>query len=273
MAVKDLARQVDERSTADGGGRLELERAHVSPWWHVGVGCGLAVLTYAVMLGDGHTIFVFAGKEQLFEHMSAWLFLLSSLLAWACWVRSRRQAATVPPLRRLSYVLLALLFFVAFGEELSWGQHYFGFDTPEAIGKINQQEELNLHNLTFIDSNDDEGKKRGWAGKLLNSNRLFDYFMLGLFVVAPWGSLLWPAFGRLYQSLGGPKMSPALALPMGFNIALSVVSLVYLVDNGFRHMATSEIRELNYALLCFLGMLWLWAVERQRQEREKAPST
>lgn len=276
MAVKDLARQADERvASDDDGGRavsdgrehLEAERGHISPKWHVGVGCLVAVLTYGVMLGDGHTIFAFAGKEQFFEHMSAWLFLLSSLLALACWRRSRGQETAVPPLRRASYVLLAIFFFVAFGEELSWGQHYFGFATPEAIEHLNQQEELNLHNLAFVDSNDDSGKKRGLMGKLLNSNRLFDYFMLGLFMVVPLGGRLWPAFGAFYKGLGPPLMALTLALPLGLNAILSVISEVYLVDNTFRHMATSEIRELNYALLCFLGMLWLWAVERQRQLR------
>lgn len=41
----------------------------------------------------------------------------------------------------------ALLCFFALGEELSWGQHIFGFDTPSAINEINAQRELNLHNI------------------------------------------------------------------------------------------------------------------------------
>ncbi len=245
------------------------EAVAVSCWPWVILGCVVACLSYAVMLGDGHTIFVFAGKEQLFEHLSAWLFLLSCLLASAAWVRSRRQGEGVPPLRRGCYILLALFFFVAFGEELSWGQHYLGFSTPAALEGLNQQEELNLHNLTFVDSNDASGKKRSLAGKLFNSNRLFDYFMIGLFLAAPAGFRLWPWFGRLYGSLGGPLMALPLALPLLLNIALSVVTEVWLVDNGFRHMATSEIRELNYAMLCFLGMAWLLAVERWREERSQ----
>lgn len=232
----------------------------------------VACLTYGVMLGDGHTIFVFAGKEQLFEHMSAWLFLLSSLLSLACWVRSRRQPGPLPPLRRLSYGLLAFFFFVAFGEELSWGQHYLKFSTPAAIEGLNQQEEFNLHNLSFVDSNDDEGKRRGLAAKLLNSNRLFDYFMLGLFFVAPLLDTFWLWFRRLYSALGPPLMALALMAPLLLNAALSLVSEVWLADNVFRHMAVSEIRELNYAVLCFFGMLWLLSVERLRH-RKSAPAS
>ena len=34
------------------------------------------------------------------------------------------------------------------GEELSWGQHLFGWSTPEALGELNDQNETNLHNMS-----------------------------------------------------------------------------------------------------------------------------
>ncbi len=33
------------------------------------------------------------------------------------------------------------------GEELSWGQHLFGWQTPEMMERINDQQETNLHNV------------------------------------------------------------------------------------------------------------------------------
>jgi hypothetical protein len=44
-------------------------------------------------------------------------------------------------------LLLALLCLVFAGEELSWGQRLFGFETPECVRAVNEQDELNLHNL------------------------------------------------------------------------------------------------------------------------------
>jgi hypothetical protein len=41
--------------------------------------------------------------------------------------------------------LLGSIYFA--GEEISWGQHYFGIQTPESYGKLNYQGEMNLHNL------------------------------------------------------------------------------------------------------------------------------
>ena len=36
------------------------------------------------------------------------------------------------------------------GEEISWGQHYFGWATPESWISVNDQQETNLHNTAAI---------------------------------------------------------------------------------------------------------------------------
>jgi hypothetical protein len=41
----------------------------------------------------------------------------------------------------------SILFFWAAGEEISWGQHFFGTQTPEWLAKVNDQNETNLHNI------------------------------------------------------------------------------------------------------------------------------
>jgi hypothetical protein len=42
--------------------------------------------------------------------------------------------------------VLACVYFA--GEELSWGQHLFGWSTPEGIAALNDQGETNLHNMS-----------------------------------------------------------------------------------------------------------------------------
>ena len=34
------------------------------------------------------------------------------------------------------------------GEEVSWGQHFLGWDTPERWQELNRQDETNLHNIS-----------------------------------------------------------------------------------------------------------------------------
>lgn len=36
------------------------------------------------------------------------------------------------------------------GEEISWGQHYFGWEASDSIAAINRQNETNLHNIHKI---------------------------------------------------------------------------------------------------------------------------
>ena len=45
---------------------------------------------------------------------------------------------------------LAGVLFVAAGEEVSWGQRVFGIETPDAFVDDNRQDELNLHNLDWL---------------------------------------------------------------------------------------------------------------------------
>lgn len=47
----------------------------------------------------------------------------------------------------LLYGLLGLGFLFVSGEEISWGQRYIGFQSPEFFGTYNLQSEVTLHNL------------------------------------------------------------------------------------------------------------------------------
>lgn len=49
---------------------------------------------------------------------------------------------------RFWFILVTLGSIYFAGEELSWGQHLFFWETPETIGAINDQNETNLHNMS-----------------------------------------------------------------------------------------------------------------------------
>lgn len=46
----------------------------------------------------------------------------------------------------VALVTLACIYFA--GEEVSWGQHLFGWHTPDSIATLNDQNETNLHNMS-----------------------------------------------------------------------------------------------------------------------------
>jgi hypothetical protein len=68
--------------------------------------------------------------------------VLAVSLALAIWTLF--TANTTPMRAWLGLVVLGLVYLL--GEEISWGQHYFGWDTGGVFANINDQGETNFHN-------------------------------------------------------------------------------------------------------------------------------
>jgi len=82
------------------------------------------------------------GDGGLVENLTILVMLFPAVIFFGALLRGNRQS-------ELGVVFMSLVSFVlifAFGEEISWGQHWFGFDIPESIAQTNLQEEINLHN-------------------------------------------------------------------------------------------------------------------------------
>lgn len=78
------------------------------------------------------------------------LFLIPGIIAGVAVLLHYRRLL---PLWFVGWLIGAVLacIYVA-GEEASWGQHYFGWMTPESLVKLNDQNETNLHNTsTWLD--------------------------------------------------------------------------------------------------------------------------
>jgi hypothetical protein len=75
------------------------------------------------------------------ENLTALLLLVGCIVLFAAAFKTRDN------IHRIWLILLALGAFVFCGEEISWGQHYFHWTTPEEWKEANRQRETNLHNL------------------------------------------------------------------------------------------------------------------------------
>ena len=89
------------------------------------------------------------GEKGLVENLTV-LFLVVAVVTAVAAFRQRRRVAS----RWFGPLMLALaagcFFFV--GEEVSWGQHWLGFEPPEFVGARNDQGEFNLHNDPFLET-------------------------------------------------------------------------------------------------------------------------
>lgn len=79
-------------------------------------------------------------EDGLIEYATAFVFLAAAIISFDLYIKLPVKK------RRVAYILLAIGFFLCFGEEISWGQRIFDFNTPEALQSINVQNETNIHN-------------------------------------------------------------------------------------------------------------------------------
>jgi hypothetical protein len=118
-------------------------------WWWLGIPLLVALFTVGTYQLAPHFYFRYVLPEGygLLEVSHFFiplfgLFIAASLLLLP-FVRARPVAFTVALVAALSCLYIA-------GEEMSWGQHFFHWNTPEYWAMVNRQEETNLHNTWAI---------------------------------------------------------------------------------------------------------------------------
>ena len=102
-----------------------------------------------VFLLEARTLDMLLLEDGPFEYLGALALLIAGVLFIAGYLRTRRldPGAARGIWHRRSLLVLGLVFVVAAGEEISWGQRILGVSTPDSLAEVNVQQELNLHNL------------------------------------------------------------------------------------------------------------------------------
>ena len=95
----------------------------------------------------GHRVLEHIRENDLIELLQAGFLVAGGLALFLSAVGAG------PGWGRRVYILAGLGFLFVAGEELSWGQHIFGFPTPDFLTGINYQQEANLHNTNIVNVN------------------------------------------------------------------------------------------------------------------------
>ena len=129
--------------------RLSSNRRSYLFFWVATLGGLILAALYAFCEGLGIADLYL--EDQIFENISTAGFFLAALLLIQPVQRWRRfKTTTTWPAWRLVcafHLLLIAGFVVVAGEEISWGQRVFGWETPQTVAEVNLQQETNLHNL------------------------------------------------------------------------------------------------------------------------------
>ena len=111
-------------------------------------------------------------EERPVESIGALALLASSIFCFLAFRKTPPARERAGKVRKLVLLVLAGVFLIGFGEEISWGQRLLGVDTPAEIKSASGQGELNFHNLNAL---------HGW----LDADRLFQLFWFGFGVLVP----------------------------------------------------------------------------------------
>lgn len=144
----------------------------------------LYIISIILVICASYSIFIYCNdkriismgeEDHLLEYSTAFFLLIVSVMFFIIFLKTRN----------LFLLLLSLVFFFGFGEEISWGQRIFNFHTPESISEINVQHEFNIHNLTTFDSMKGNGAKKIIFERFLDINILYRIFSVIFLICIP----------------------------------------------------------------------------------------
>jgi len=229
-------------------------REEASERWFVGAGLAeaLFVLPFvgviAIVLARAYKpLFRFlTNEDSLLEWTQFVGFAAASIFALACaWLLRK----TGRPLLALVYLAFGLGCFFIAGEEIAWGQRIFGFETPEGLEELNEQEEVTGHNIDFVQQ-----------------------FTNGVYLLAGfYGSIgAWIVRWRKRPTELVDMLLPPLFLTGAFFVMFGYKSLrlVFFRESGFTVTRAGEWAELclAFGFAAFAILVW-----RRLLAREKGP--
>jgi hypothetical protein len=213
---------------------------------------------YSLYLYKSDEFMIWIGEEDsLIEYLTAFFFISTSAMAIRMFIKTKV----------IWFGLLAIVFFVGFGEEISWGQRLFGYSTPETVNSQNIQGEFNLHNLEILDSKDFSGsEKSGWR-KFTSVQFLFNLFWFSYGILVPLAFFFIAFLQNIMKKLKLPI--PALAIGVCFLIDWLIfrVSKSFLLMPGkspHYYFTMNEMFESCTALI-FMVILWEFTVKKSAQ--------
>ena len=90
---------------------------------------------------------VLTNEDGLIEWVQFFAFFASAvvagIIAWDRWRAGHRWQGAL-------YAVVCIGLVAVAGEEISWGQRLIGFEAPDAIREINDQDEMTFHNITGV---------------------------------------------------------------------------------------------------------------------------
>ena len=130
--------------TANDDNLVQPVDIHPALWLWLPLGSLALSLLAPLLAGDSRQWWLLMMDETGFWELATVALLIPAAVVSVLIFRRRAELPRVIGAVMLLAGIAALYFA---GEELSWGQHHLGYETPESVAKYNRQREFNLHNI------------------------------------------------------------------------------------------------------------------------------
>ena len=116
-------------------------------WLWLWLPLSVAFLPYGMRMISIDSDKIVFGEQGIIENLTFFILFVAIATGISALIKMRGFAF---PVLRLWILLLVLGCIYYAGEEISWGQHWFGWSTPAAWLTVNDQGETNLHNTSAL---------------------------------------------------------------------------------------------------------------------------
>lgn len=201
-------------------------------------------------------------EDSWIENIGAISYLVATISFMATFIMSKGQGnrfAGRETSRNLVFLGLGLLFFVAFAEEISWGQRIFGVETPEFLKEHNAQGETNLHNLSMLNGQLSDGSyKEGWDA-MFTSHRIYNALVLLMIFLIPLAFQFWGKARKWLIDFRFP-IAPLSMGTIGFLLIVGSKTFKEIAQHPSQNWnnGVTEITETNFSIVvALIGLVWV----------------
>jgi hypothetical protein len=220
------------------------------------------IVSFAVFMIFGFGIFFISNEptihflcreDSLYENLGAICILLSSIMFFITYIRSEGiELGFLRSKRNVFFLFAAIIFFIGFGEEISWGQRIIGFETLPWLKAINVQGEFNFHNTL-------SGERSPLSPKKPGIDMLFNLFWFCYGLVLP----VLNGFSNTAKRFIEKLKFPVIPFWLGSFFLISyltakLITLIYSTDLGINDNSISEVKEATYAFIFFQISIYLY---------------
>ena len=212
-------------------------------------------------------------EDNIIENLSAVLLLFCSCFFLISFFHARKSPLKIHHWLTYGLLMLSIVFFLIAVEEISWGQRIFDLATPDYLSSVNEQDELNFHNINkrFFDRLLDRAtiifvfissfllyRKKGKTLRIQNP----DIFVICSFAITPFYTqntqldfyhfIYVPLVGLFVFALKNKQKS--FLFPLAFTLMLSLIIII--IHTTYNHLfpwhnnSANELREFLFYLSC-----------------------